>query len=443
MTVADNNDGFSLTMAPLFVEGAVSSGVGAHSTVSRDVVIVGISGAEYETRGFVTAYDARSGEKLWRFFTIPEPGDAGSESWPEQDPTGPFADPYLRGGGSVWMTPAYDRETGWLFLAVGNASPNLDGTHRAGDNLFTNSIVALEVLTGSLVWHYQQVHHDLWDYDPASPPLLFEVNGTPAVGQAGKTGMFYILDRETGTPIYPCPETAVPASTIVAPDGSPELTSPTQPLCGPGQQFVPFARPGDPPRLSANGTSTQPIFTPPSRSGTRIEPGAFGGSNWSPVAFHPELGLAYISGRVESTRYFVFPARRPKPGRFSLGGLPLPQLSRTQGTFTAIDVHTGTTRWQKETARPLIGGAMVTAGGLVFYGEGRKLGGAFVVRDAASGARRFRFRTQGGVNAAPITYLVDGRQLVTVAAGGHLHYLNRLDNQLLTFGLPDDEPAAR
>ncbi|MBI4589844.1 MAG: PQQ-binding-like beta-propeller repeat protein, partial [Candidatus Rokubacteria bacterium] len=200
VTVADNREGFSLTMAPLFVPkanippGGVASG--------KDIVIVGTSGGEFEARGFVTAYDARTGGILWRFFTIPAPGEFGSDTWPAILPPDPFANPFRRGGGAVWMAPAYDPATGWLFIAVGNPAPNLDGTHRAGDNLFTDSIVALDVRTGERVWHFQQVHHDLWDYDPASPPLLFDVGGTPAVGQAGKTGFFYILNRQTGVPIF-------------------------------------------------------------------------------------------------------------------------------------------------------------------------------------------------------------------------------------------------
>ena len=440
VTVADNDAGFSLTMAPLFVQRAyVQAGGGRRP---RDVVVVGISGSEYETRGFVTAYDARTGDRLWRFFTIPAPGEAGGETWPVFSPSDPFANPFLRGGGSVWMTPAYDSERGWLFLSVANPSSNLDGTHRAGDNLYTNSVVALDLATGRRVWHYQEVHHDLWDYDPASPPLLFDVNGAPAVGQAGKTGLFYILDRDTGHPIFPCPETPVPPSDVVARDGAVELSAATQPLCGPGQQFVPFGRPGEPARRASSGGLSQPIFTPPSRDGVRVEPGPFGGSNWSPVAFHPELGLAYVSALVEPGRFFAFPRTRPTPGRLWLGGLPIPQIRATSGTFTAIDVDTGTIRWQRTTAKPLVGGALATAGGVVFYGEGKRLGGAFVARDAASGAARFRFRTQGGVNAAPVTFLAGGRQLVTVAAGGHLHYLNRLDDLIITFGLPEtDDPA--
>jgi alcohol dehydrogenase (cytochrome c) len=322
-------------------------------------------------------------------------------------------------------------------VSVGNPAPNLDGTHREGDNLFANSIVALDIRTGKRVWHFQQVHHDLWDYDSASPPLLFDVGNTPAVGEAGKTGMFYILDRETGIPIFPCPETLVPGSDVVAPDGAPEIASSTQPLCAPGQQFVPFLRPGQTPRNLPGGGSVQPIFTPPSTNGVIAEPALAGGSEWSPVAFHPGLGLAFVSGAVLPADYITFVEEAPNPGRFWLGGLPIPGLFGIGGTFTAIDVRTGTRKWQNTTPWLLVSGSMATAGGLVFYGEGHPFGGAFVALDAATGAERFRFVTRGGVNAAPMTFLADKKQLITVAAGGHPHYLSRGDNLLITFELPD------
>jgi quinohemoprotein ethanol dehydrogenase len=427
VTVADNNAGFSLTMAPLFIpRGNIPSGGEASG---RDLMIVGISGAEFETRGFVTAYDAVTGDLLWRFFTIPAPGEFGGDTWPTIVAPDPFADPFLRGGGSVWMTPAYDPTAGRLFIAVGNPAPALDGTHRAGDNLFTAAIVALDVRSGERVWHFQEVHHDLWDYDAASPPVLFEVNGTRAVGQAGKTGLFYSLNGETGEPLFPCPETPVPASQVVAPDGMPEMASPTQPLCGEGQQFVPFARPGE------RGA----IFTPPAmglRALRPIEPGVRGGSKWSPVAFHAGLGLALISGIVEPTRFIAAPEVEPTPGDTSFGGTPFSILRGTAGTFPAVDVTAGTRRWQKQTSMPLIGGAMATAGGIVFYGESTPTGGAFIALDASTGAELFRFPTTGGVSAAPMTFVAQGKQLVSVAAGGNVLFPSRLDNLLITFELP-------
>jgi alcohol dehydrogenase (cytochrome c) len=431
VSVADNTLGYSLTMAPLFVPREdIPGGKGPHG---HDLVIVGTSGADFETRGFVAAYDALTGELVWRFFTVPAPGDFGGDTWPVLK--GRFADPYLRGGGPAWMTPAYDAASGRLFVAVGNPAPNLDGTHRTGNNLFTDSIVALDVRTGAHVWHYQQVHHDLWDYDPASPPLLFDAAGRPAVGEAGKTGFFYILDRETGVPIFPCLETPVPPSDVVAPDGSPEVASATQPVCEPGLQFVPLLRPGDVPRDPGSAAPIQPIFTPPAKGGTRVQPAVFGGAEWSPVASHPGLGLVFIAGLVQPANYLAAPERKPKPGQFRFGGIPIPELVHVSGTLTAIDVNAGTVRWQNQTARPLVGGSLATAGGLVFYGEGTPVGGAFVALDASTGGELFRYKTRGGVNAPPITFLANGKQLVAVGAGGHLHYLSHPDNLLIAFGL--------
>jgi quinohemoprotein ethanol dehydrogenase len=431
VAVADNSAGYSLMMAPLFISrGDIPAG---GRTQGRDLVVVGSAGADYEIRGSVTAYDALSGERVWRFFTVPGPDDFGGDTWPVL--TGPFADPFLRGGGGAWMTPAYDAASGRLFVAVGNPAPNLEGTHRAGSNLFTDSIVALDVRTGSRVWHFQQVHHDIWDYDPSSPPLLFDVGERPAVAEAGKTGFLYILDRDTGAPIFPCPETAVPPSDVVAPDGSAEMAWPTQPVCPPGLQFVPLLRPGETPIHAAAGATLEPIFTPPSKGGTHLQPAVYGGAEWSPVASHPELGLAFIAAVVQPADYFAAPERRPRPGKFGFGGLPLVDLFDVSGTLTAIDVSAGTVRWQNATKRPLVGGALATAGGVVFYGEGGPRGGAFVGVDAETGKELFRFKTRGGVNAAPMTFLANGKQLVAVAAGGHRHYLSRRDNLLVAFAL--------
>src|ERR671939_2250160 len=180
----DPRAGYSQTMAPLFYEG---------------LVIVGVSGAEYEIRGHVTAYDAASGRQVWRFYTIPAPGEFGADTWPQD------SNIWQYGGGSMWQTPALDPDLGMLYIAVGNPSPDLDGTVRAGNNLFTESIVALDARTGQRKWHFQEVHHDIWDYDTVSPAVLFNttMNGqaVKGIGQAGKTGWLYLLDRTNGQPL--------------------------------------------------------------------------------------------------------------------------------------------------------------------------------------------------------------------------------------------------
>ena len=189
--VGDPKKGFSETMAPLYYGG---------------LVYIGMSGAEYETRGYVTAYRSRDGSQAWRWYTVPAPGQRGSETWPK-------GDAYLHGGGSMWMTPALDPRLGLIYLAVGNPGPDLDGGVRQGDNLYTESLVALNAKTGKYVWHFQQIHHDIWDYDTVSPIVLFDgmVNGQPAraLAEAGKTGWVYILDRATGKPLVPIHERPV------------------------------------------------------------------------------------------------------------------------------------------------------------------------------------------------------------------------------------------
>src|SRR5262245_1108600 len=172
--VDDPRAGYSETMAPIYFDG---------------LVYIGVSGAEYEIRGQVTAYDAKTGKQVWRFYTIPEPGQPGSETWPKDN------EMWKYGGGSMWQSPAIDPDLGMLYIQVGNPSPDLDGTMRAGNNLYTESIVALDLKTGEYKWHFQEIHHDIWDYDTVSPNVLFdvEINGqmVKGIGQAGKTGWVY------------------------------------------------------------------------------------------------------------------------------------------------------------------------------------------------------------------------------------------------------------
>ena len=253
--------GHYLTAAPIFVPRALVPKGGPAS--GHDVVLMGLGGGENGIRGYFSAYDATNGRLLWRFFTAPEPVGEFAQSWPQNAGT-PFENPHLRGGAAVWQAPAYDVERGLVILGTGNAAPDFDGTHRAGNNELANAIVALNAATGQRVWHFQEVHHDIWDYDQASPPVVYSMaldgRQRKVVSAAGKTGWNYILDRETGRPVYPCPETAVPTYTDVeAPDGMPEQPSQTQPVCA-SEAFVPQ---GD---RVANGQYISPIFTPPRSS---------------------------------------------------------------------------------------------------------------------------------------------------------------------------------
>jgi alcohol dehydrogenase (cytochrome c) len=386
--VADDDPraGYSETMAPLFYNG---------------MVIVGISGAEYEIRGHVTAYDAASGTRMWRFFTIPAPGEPGSETWPQG------SDIWQFGGGSMWQTPALDPDLGMLYIAVGNPSPDLDGTVRAGDNLFTESIVALDFKTGQRKWHFQEVHHDIWDYDAASPNVLFDVqmNGKTVrgLGQAGKTGWVYLLDRTNGQPLVGIDEKDVPQLRA-------QNTARTQPYPI-GDGFVPLACTED-----IGSYPTAGIFTPFRNDPILICPGANGGAEWSPSSYSPQTNLMYVCG-IDQPQVWTAKPDKIQQGTLRLGSaFVTPPGGKTSGTFTAIDVRTNRKAWQAQWAQMCIGGSLATAGGLVFAGEGN---GNVDAYDARTGDRRWQFQTGAGANSPPITYSVDGQQYVAIASGGN------------------------
>jgi alcohol dehydrogenase (cytochrome c) len=391
--VGDNTRGYSITMAPLAVEGKI---------------ITGVSGAEYGIRGYVTAYDAATGAQIWRWYTIPSPEEGGWwGSWHQSDPFGTslnrdivsekadsakYADAWKTGGGSVWQTPAVDLARNLMVLTVNNPSPDVDGVVRPGDNLYTDCIVALDLTTGKLRWYFQQVPHDRWDYDPISPPILVVVRDStgralPAVAEAGKTGWVYILDRATGLPIRR------------------------------SDAFVP----------------QQGIFTPPTRMGTLIAPGGNGGSEWSPAAVHPALGYMYVLGLNEPDIYKLRPEKL-KTGASWLTGVWLNALGdRASGTFSAVDLNTGRIAWQQKMRHRMVGGALATAGGLVFVGSAERVFYAF---DAARGDTLWHYQALGGVNAPPVSYAINGRQYIAVAAGGVLQINAPRGDELLVFALP-------
>lgn len=369
-------------------------------------VIVGVSGAEYGIRGHVTAYDAASGKQIWRFYTIPSPEEGGWwGTWSTKDPFGTtvhrdrtaeradsakYPDAWKTGGGGVWQAVAVDRELGLVYFTVANPSPDLDGSPRPGDNLYTDAIVAIDLKTGKHKWHLQEIPHDVWDLDPASPVLLFDVkdkNGqtVKAVAEAGKTGWVYVVDRATGKPIRR------------------------------SDAFVPQAN----------------IFAAPTPNGTRMLPGANGGSEWSPPAYSPKTGYMYILALHQPMVYIVRPEEH-KPPAMWLGGAFLGNGEPQYGLFSAVDVNTGKVVWQKRVPDPMIGGALATAGGVVFTGTKDK---HFLAFDAKSGAQLWSYTANGGVNAPPISYAIDGKQYVAVAAGGNYQINAPRSDELLVFTL--------
>jgi len=391
--VADPEAGYSLTITPLIVDNSV---------------IVGTSGAEYGIRGFVRAYNKDDGKPMWTFYTLPDKGWEGNFAektgegedlkrniTAEKAAMAQYGDAWKRGGGSVWMTPAYDATSHNIFFSVGNPSPDLDGTVRPGDNLYTESIVAIDARTGEYKWHYQQVPHDVWDFDATSPPVIVKLkNGKTAVAEAGKTAFVYVLDAETGKLI----------------------------------------------RKSDEFNRHENYFVQPTADGVRMLPGANGGSEWSPPAVNPTLGYMYVLGLEQPMNYITHSAPLEK-GKLWLGSAFKAVPGEKQfGTFTAIDLNTGKRAWQVKTDQPMIGGALATAGNLVFTGEGN---GQFIAYNARSGAKLWSFNGGAGCNAPPISYSVDGKQFIAVACGGNYQLGYPLGDVVLVFALPGGAPATK
>src|SRR6266536_2768841 len=332
----------------------------------------------------LTALDARTGNQLWSV---------------------QVADP--RAGYSETMAPLF--YNGMVIVGISGAEYEIrgHGTIRAGDNLFTESIVALDIKSGQRKWHYQTVHHDIWDYDSISPDVLFDVttNGKPVkgIGQAGKTGWVYLLDRTTGQPLVWIDEKQVPQIRK-------QNTALTQPFPI-GDAFVPQACTQDIGNYPTGG-----IFTPFRDDPVLICPGANGGTEWSPSSYSPQTNLMYVCG-IDQPQVWTAKPDKIEQGTLRLGSaFVTPPGGRTSGTFTAIDVRTNRKAWQARWDQMCIGGSMTTAGGLVFAGEGN---GNFDAYDAKTGDRLWQFQTGAGANAPPVTYEVDGQQYVAVAAGGN------------------------
>lgn len=410
--------GVGANMAPLVYKGKVIMGItgvgyGLHLDSDRPGApvgtVVGFAG-ESQRAGFYAAYDAVTGERIWQFDTTPASGWEGQframtvDGAPldrdiarEKATLAEYPEAAKRGGGSAWTTPAVDPELGLIYLGTGNPSPQMDDVTRPGDNLYTVSLVALDVETGKLRWYYQQVPHDMWGMDVASPPVLFDadVDGqrVPAVAEAGKTGWLYVLDRRNGKLLYK------------------------------SEAFVPQLN----------------LFQSPTPEGVVMAPGAAGGASWSPVAYDFRTGLAYVAALHVPVRYTVheLPATVDKPAvRYTLldiNGGP------SWGTLTALDTRThGKIRWQVKTPQPLIGGVLATAGDLVFTGEGD--GNNFAAYDSRTGARLWQFNCGAGVNAPPISFEIDGTQYIAVAAGGNQLFGFRQGDALLAFALPGQQP---
>jgi len=387
-------DGYSITSAPLYYNG---------------LVITGFAGAERGIQGRVKAYNADDGSLAWTFYTVPNPGDFGSDTWPEGSLV------YKYGGASVWQTPAVDPELGLVYFSTGNPGPDFSGAVRAGDNLFSTSIVAVDAQTGEYRWHFQQVHHDIWDYDAPSPVVLFdiEIDGEQrqALAEPSKTGWVYILDRVTGEPLIGIDERPVPQEPR-------QLTAATQPYPV-GESFVPQSvdiQPEGYPPLINEGR----IYTPFWIEGTVATPGPFGGANWPPSSYDPQTGILYVcanerpgffrGGEMENTLPDM-------PGDSYIGGIfgnvPFPNF----GIFAAMDMHTNTIVWRQRWPDWCYSGSLVTAGGVLFVGRDD---GRLAALDSSDGSPLWDFQTGAGVNAPVSTFEHNGEQYVVAYSAGSL-----------------------
>lgn len=381
-------NGYVITSAPLYYDGIVYSG---------------IAGGEFGTRGRLTALDAKTGKILWRAYNLPAAGETGSDTWPQGSGAS------MHGGATVWNTPALDPQLGLIYYATSNCGPDYNGAVRAGDNLFCASIMALDAKTGKYAWHFQEVHHDIWDYDAASPVVLFDtvIDGQPRKGlaEAGRTGWVYILDRTNGKPLIGIVEKPVPQEPR-------QHTAATQPFPV-GDNTVPTcAKPL--PGYDKAGCIFAPFWETP----VLIAPGGQGGTNWSPMPYDPDTGYFYVPGTIRPST-FVRYGDTYKQGLRYVGGTQAPPIGAPlAGTFTAIDSHTNKIAWQQQMPYRMGGGggSTVTAGGLLLRGEPD---GNFVVLDAKTGEVLWKFQTGFGADAPPIAYQVDGDEYLSIVTGGN------------------------
>ena len=386
-------EGFSITSAPLFYDG---------------LVITGFAGAEYGIRGRVKAFDAGDGSLVWTFYTVPGPGEPGHETWPRDN------DVWMHSGASVWHTPAVDPELGLLYFSTGNPGPDYNGAVRAGDNLFSASIVAVDAKTGEYRWHFQQVHHDIWDYDAPNPVVLFdiEIDGAlrKGVAQASKTGWVYVLDRANGEPLIGIEERPVPQEPRQA-------TAPTQPFPV-GDAFVPqhidIAPEGY--RLVNGGRIFTPFWT---EEPVIAKPAISGGANWPPSSYDPRTGFLYVcaTDRVGTFRAEEISDDPPPAGELYaagiFGGTSMPSL----GIFAALDMRTNELVWQQHWVDTCYSGSAVTAGGLVFVGRND---GRLLALDSTTGEHLWEFQTGAGMNAPVSVFEHDGTQYVAAYSAGNL-----------------------
>jgi len=364
---SDYNKGYSITLAPLVV---------------KNLVLIGVSGGEYGIRGFVDAYDAATGGRKWRFYTVPAPGEPGHETWE--------GDSWKIGGAPAWITGTYDPATNTTFWTTGNPSPSNRGEGRAGDNLYSNSLLALDPDTGKLKWHFQFTKHDEHDYDATQVPVLVDDGDRRLIVQANRNGFFYVIDRASG-----------------------KLLSAT-----------PYGRVTWSNSKDASGVPIERKEASPTLAGVPVCPGAIGATNWMSPTYDPQTKLFYVSAREQCDIFSTAP--QPYEAGHAFYGsayFPNDDAQPFWGAVRAIDPTTSQIKWEMKHLSPSWSGVLSTAGELVFTGDAE---GNFMALDAATGKILWHFQCGASVYASPMTYAIDGQQYVAIAAG----------STLFAFGLP-------
>jgi alcohol dehydrogenase (cytochrome c) len=364
VTSADYHQAYTFTVAPLAV---------------KNEVIVGISGGEYGIRGFIDAYDAATGRRLWRFETVPGPGEPGHETWAGKS--------WKTGGAPAWITGSYDPELNLVYWPTGNPSPSNYGGERGGDNLYSNSMLALDADTGKLKWYFQFTPHDLYDYDATQIPILVDADweGHPRklLIQANRNGFFYVLDRTDGKFLFAKPFGNVTWAKGVGQDGKPIVNTNLQ----------------------------------PNPDGARVCPGALGLTNWFAPSYNPETGLLYVATSTECDIFTGLP--QPYRARHDfLGSVYIPDpVERPTGALKAIDTLNGTVKWSFPYFSNPNGGALSTSGSVVFAGDSD---GNFIGVDAKTGHDFWHVQLGAAIYSTSITFEVDGKQYVVIPAGSAL-----------------------
>jgi alcohol dehydrogenase (cytochrome c) len=359
--VGDNKIGYGITSAPLAIS---------------DLILIGVSGGESGVRGLIDAYDAKTGRRAWRFYTIPAPGEPGHETWSGES--------WRTGGGTTWVTGTYDPELNLVYWGVGNPAPDWNGDVRPGDNLYTCSVVALEATTGKLRWHHQFTPHDTHDWDANQVPMLVDTaidgRARKLLVTANRNGFYYVLDRVTG-----------------------EFVKGTA-----------YARQTWAKGLDARGKPIVIPGTEPSEKGTLVWPSLQGATNWFSPSYDARSGVVFVPVREMGSTYFKRPVKH-EPAKFFAGGGEIVKADdEVFGAVRALDVLTGERKWEHRLLSPLWAGVMATAGGLVF---GSTNEGNVYALDARTGSAVWDFQTGGRCGANPISYRVEGRQHVAVACG--------------------------